>query len=188
MNEKENNQEQFPELDVQMYLFMQEVDKLLLSGVRRTYRENNVNDEYCGLGVTFDVAPDDPIVNEYIARALDPPESVTISAWGPYSLDGNDQSSPNQNLTTALYMKSGELEREYLFQFRTDEQRGILVQKDERRVYGVREYDNIGENIIDGSALIEELASESKITKEELELLYKTVVGILKQSQDHLPY
>jgi hypothetical protein len=52
----------------------------------------------------------------------------------------------------------------------------------------VREYDSIGENIIDGSALIEELASESKITKEELELLYKTVVGILKQSQDRLPY
>ena len=188
MNEKENNQERFPELDAQMYLFMQEVDKLLLTGVRKMLRENRVNDEYCMLGVTFAVAPNDPIVDEYIACIVDPPESVTISAWGPYSLDGNDENSPNQNLTTALYMKSGELEREYLFQFRTDEQRSILVNKDVRRVYGVREYDSMGENIIDGSVLVEELTSESKITKEELELVYKTVVGILKQSQDRLPY
>ena len=180
MNEKENNSEYISELDLQVYLLMNEVDKRLLTEQREIYRDNGVDEEYCWIGLQMPVDPNSCLINEYIKAAIDPPYELTISAFGPYSLSGDDRSSPNQKMTTAILMKSGEIEKEYTFTYAPDERRKLSIIKDTKRVFGVREYDSMGTSVVDGSALIETLGITDRIALDELALLYKTVVELLR--------
>lgn len=175
MSEYENNKEQFSEVVMQTYLLMEILDKKLLADERMKYRENGVVAAYCMLGRQYDIAPDNPLVDSFIAQALDPPTSVTISAWGPYSLDGNDRASQNQNMTTRIEICAYETETEYVFTYRPDDKDALCVRKEVNRVYGVRDYNSMGTEIVDGSALIEPLNVVDTISVEELARLYLIV-------------